>query len=159
MPTFFAILFDIFLCVLSKSNVGLHILLEIWCNNLCNRNTIYHERHLIGQRHTFSMRFKNNEIRFSKLRVSLFAQNQSATSENFLFIVLNRESNDLWEWKTFISSAKRIKNKVEDTLGRSLMQIRNSRGPRFESCGTPNLITSRSEKTPLQQAHWRRLSR
>src|SRR6218665_4011130 len=90
-------------------------------NNLCNRNTIYNERHLNGQRHTFSMRFKNNEIRFSKLRVSLFAQNQSATSDNSSFTVLNRESNDLWEWKTFVSSAKRIKNKVEDTLCRSLM--------------------------------------
>src|SRR6218665_3918996 len=109
MPTFFAILFDIFLCVLSKSNVGLHILLEIWCN----RNTIYNERHLIGQRHTFSMRFKNNEIRFFQIKSKSVRTNPFSTSDNSSFSVLNWKSNYFWGWKTFVSSAKRIKNKVE----------------------------------------------
>jgi len=55
------------------------------------------------------MRFKNNEIRFSKLRVSLFAQNQSATSDNSSFTILKRESNESREWKAFVSSAKKDK--------------------------------------------------
>src|SRR6218665_3827546 len=122
MPTFFAILFDIFfMCSFQVKCWSTYIprnLVVITCaigtpfitSDICLAKGIL-----------FLCDLKIMKFVFSKLRVSLFAQNQSATSDNFSFTVLNRESNDLWEWKTFVSSAKRIKNKVEDTLGRSLM--------------------------------------
>src|SRR6218665_260203 len=54
-----------------------------------------------------------------------------------------------------------VSKKDKEQVGGYIRQIinvdKNSRGPRFEPCGTPNLIISRSEKTPLQQTHWRRL--
>ena len=62
---------------------------------------------------------------FSQLRVGpKSVRTEPVSNDNSSFTVLNRESNDLWEWKTFVSSAKRIKNKVEDTFS-TQTQLKN----------------------------------
>ena len=48
-----------------------------------------------------------------------------------------------------VSSAKRKKFNFLETVGRSLMKIRNNNGPRTEPCGTPHVISKISEETPF----------
>jgi len=43
-------------------------------------------------------------------------QNQPVTDDNSSFTKFRRDSNELWDWKTFVSSANRIKRRMEDTL-------------------------------------------
>ena len=48
-----------------------------------------------------------------------------------------------------VSSAKGKKNNLFDILGKSLMYIKNSKGPNTDPCGTPQLIGFKSEESPL----------
>ena len=101
-----------FLCVLSKSNVGLHIgptprnLVVITCviGTPFITSDIWLAKGIL-----FLCDLKIMKFVYLKLRVSLFAQNQSATSDNSSFTILNRESNEAWEWKIFVSSAIRTR--------------------------------------------------
>ena len=50
------------------------------------------------------------------------------------------------------SANKSVKNSV--ALGRSLMKIKNSKGPRTEPCGTPQIIVFLSDFIPSMQTNY-----
>src|SRR6218665_2350085 len=75
-----------------------------------------------------------------KFKESLFALNQSFTRGSSEFIIWNRFSWDLWEIKTFESSANNSKCIDNETLGRSFINNRNNSGPKMQPWGTPYLI-------------------
>ena len=58
-----------------------------------------------------------------------------------------------------VSSAKRKKDRNCDEFGRSLMQIKNSSGPRTDPWGTPQDMLGREEGWPLIETNCLRLLR
>ena len=51
----------------------------------------------------------------------------------------------------FVSSAKRQKFSFFEAFGKSLIKIKKSNGP--DPCGTPHVIFSNSEFTPLTETN------
>ena len=51
------------------------------------------------------------------------------------------------------SSAKQIILKISETLFKSLMYIKNNNGPRTLPCGTPVLVSKKSESILLKETY------
>ena len=66
------------------------------------------------------------------------------------------------EWTSFagidtdsvLSSAYNMYLKADEQYGRSLINIRNNRGPRTKPCETPWCTSSTLDETPLTTVHW-----
>ena len=54
-------------------------------------------------------------------------------------------------WKVVSSAKSKVKNLVE--FGRSLMNIKNRRGPKTLPCGTPHVIVRGFEFLPLIETY------
>src|SRR6218665_3740474 len=98
MPTFFAIFIDIFfICSFQvkcwSTYIPRNFVVVTW---VMGTPFIMSDIWLV-KGILFLCNLKIIKFVFSKLRVSLFAQNQSATSKNSSFTILKRESNEAWE--------------------------------------------------------------
>ena len=72
-------------------------------------------------------------------KVNLFDWNHIAAFCNSRLTVINREFKSFDDnWKVMSSANSKVKNLV--AFGRSLMNKRNSRGPKTLPCGTPHSI-------------------
>jgi len=86
---------------------------------------------------------------FSKLRDNLFALNQLAIMINSEFIISIRWSRDLWDKKTFVSSANKMSLRSWEVIERSFMYSKNNKGPSIENWGTPQVINWVNYEFPL----------
>ena len=78
---------------------------------------------------------------FFTLSVSLFDLNHSWAFSSSELAFPFKISISEWDiWKVVSSANRRVRKSV--AFGRSFMKIRNSRGPRTEPLGTPNVIFS-----------------
>ena len=58
-----------------------------------------------------------------------------------------------------VSSANILEEAVLRQLGKSLTYIKNKRGPKLLPCGSPHVILTASDISPLTQHLWLRLLR
>ena len=83
----------------------------------------------------FLLDLKIVKVDFSALRVILFAEDQ-VFSEIIINLPVEISSSILLHWKkALVSSAKILKLPMGQQFGRSLMNIKNNRGPRTDPWG------------------------
>ena len=82
------------------------------------------------------------------LRVNLLAKSQSETLLSSVLTSVSKREKFLFCAHRKVSSANNL-TKREVASGRSLIKIRNNRGPKIEPCGTPKIIFNREEVLPL----------
>lgn len=82
---------------------------------------------------------------FLIFRDNSFDLNQIDNLRSSSFNTLKIASESLCEKNTLVSSANKILDSLSETLGRSLIYIKNSKGPRIEPCGTPQTMGRKGE--------------
>ena len=95
------------------------------------------------------------DVKNMKLVLSIFSGNIFAFTQTYIFAISSfiwwlRSSRSLPVQNRFVAFAKSIGMKSSDTLGRSFMYTRKSRGPRMKPCETPHLSNLYSDSYPLK---------
>ena len=99
--------------------------------------------------HIFIPGFYNHKVSFLLFSDNLFNLNQILSAFNSTLIVCSISNIDLPDTNMFVSSANNMIKLDLHAVCLSFTYNTNNRGPKIDPCGTPQLILSISDLTPL----------